>query len=140
MTALKKTKLLLAYDCRLKLISATGIWNIPLAALDDLESLKFSSYSDSTFDFGKLNLILPTVFFVVADLCGVRFCRGMSESHASSHWTQVCQQSGGHQILRSRHVSQARVLKAQTGFITFYHSCFVCRLVSFTPLNVVNVS
>lgn len=43
--------------------------------------------------------------FFIPDLCGVRFCCRLSESHASSHRPQVCQQSGGHQILRSRHVS-----------------------------------
>lgn len=47
------------------------------------------------------------------DLCGVCFCCRRSESHASPHRPQVCQQSGGHQILRSGPVPQTWVLKAQ---------------------------
>lgn len=52
-------------------------------------------------------------FFFVSDLCGVRFCCRLSESHAGPHWPQVCQQSGGHQILWSRHVSQTGVLRVE---------------------------
>lgn len=78
----------------------------------------------------------PTHWFLIADLCGVCFCCRLSESHASSDRPQVCQPSGGHQILRSRHVSQTRVLKAQTSFFRLLSVCVGL----FTPLSVVNVT
>lgn len=54
------------------------------------------------------------------DLCGVRVCCRLSESHASSHRPQVCQQSGGDQVLRPGHVSPTWVLKAQSdGSVSF---------------------
>lgn len=88
------------------------------------------------------------VFFVtgcvclISDLCGVRLCCRLSESHASPHRPQVCQQSGGHQILRSGHVSQTRVLKTSLTRASFSSFLFVSlgSVSFFSALNVVNVS
>lgn len=58
-------------------------------------------------------ILMKLMVIFVSDLCGVRFCCRLSESHAGPHWPQVCQQSGGNQILWSRHVSQTGVLRVE---------------------------
>lgn len=71
----------------------------------------------------KSHLLLSQVHKLCSlpDLRGVRFGCRLPKSHAGPHRPQVCQQSGGHQVLRSRYVSQTRVLKAQMSFIeTFF--------------------
>lgn len=64
------------------------------------------------YEYSILNVDTTDICLIdLIDLCGVRLCCRVSKSYAGADWPQVCQQSGGHQILRPGHVSQTRVLK-----------------------------
>ena len=63
--------------------------------------------------------------FVVPDLCGVWVSGRLSEGHAGPDRTQVCEPRGGHQVLRSRHVPQTRILKVTTRLTHQAEECSV---------------